>query len=306
MVGNDGSSVRLSVVIAACNAADVIEACLSALERQQSQAVEVIVADASRDGTADVITDRFPWVRLLRGADGCSVPVLRGQAIKEARGDIIAVLDPYSVVAPDWVERVVSAHATTASLAIGGAVDLHAPKTRSLAGWALYFNEYGLFMPPIVNGETWIVPGSNVSYKRAALYEGEQPRHDVFWKTFVNQEIERSGSPLWLAADVRVSLNKPIPFGDFLRTRYHHGRCFAGMRAQDASWAMRATYAVATAGLPLLLLWRWTRGFWPKGRHRMRFIATLPMQLALFTMWAIGEASGALWGVGRSCDELSY
>ena len=35
-------------------------------------------------------------------------------------------------------------------------------------------------------GVTTIVPGCNVSYKRAALFEGDRPRFDVFWKTFVH------------------------------------------------------------------------------------------------------------------------
>lgn len=304
---DDASDIRLSVVIAACEAANVMEECLAALEGQQrAGGVEVIVADSSTDGTADLVSRRFPWVRLLHFDDPLAIPVLRGHAIEHARGTIIAVLDPYSVAAPDWVERVLAAHAAQPNLVIGGAVDLHAPQARSLREWALYFNEYGLFMPPVTEGRTWIVAGNNLSYKRAALFDGVHPRYPVFWKTFVNQEIERGGSPLWLAPQVRVALNKPIAFGDFLRTRYHHGRCFAGMRARDARWPTRLGYAAATLVLPGLLLWRWTRGFWPKRRHRLRFAVTLPLQLALFVVWAAGEASGAVCGAGRSCERLSY
>ena len=150
------------------------------------------------------------------------------------------------------------------------------------------------------------MPGSNVSYKRAALFDGPVPRYPVFWKTFVNWDIERAGSPLWLADDVVVELNKPIPFNDFLYTRYFHGRCFAGMRLEHAGPGTRIVRAASTIAVPLLLAVRWTRGFWPKRRHRLRFALTLPGQLALSVVWAWGEACGYLRGGGRSCEHLFY
>lgn len=295
------------MVIATHDAAAVIDTCLSALERQcHAPDTEVIVADSSSDGTADAIRTRYPWVRLLHFDAPLTTPYLRGHGIASSRGAVIAILDPFSVAAPDWAERVRAAHAAVPNLAIGGAVGLHQPEVQTWSAWTIYFNEYGLFMPPIRTGPTWIVPGSNVTYKRIALFAGPVPRYPVFWKTFVNWEIEQSGSPLWLADDVRVDLNKPIPFRDFLHTRYFHGRCFGGMRLANAGLSTRMLRAASTLAVPTLLAWRWTRGFWPKRRHRLRFALTLPGQLALFTVWAWGEACGYLKGAGRSCDRLFY
>src|SRR5262245_38924557 len=88
----------LSVIIAAHNAAAVIVDCLSALARQpHEQEFEIIVADSSTDGTDAVIRSRFSNVRLLHVPERIGVPQLRGLAIAEARGDIIAVIDPFSV-----------------------------------------------------------------------------------------------------------------------------------------------------------------------------------------------------------------
>lgn len=299
--------VRLSVVIAAHNACAVIEACLLALEPQAlTVPLEVIVADSSTDGTAELVRRRFPWVRLMHFERPLAVPALRGRGIGTARGTIVAILDPYSVAAADWAECVLNAHARRDNLVIGGSVDLYHPHSCSWATWAVYLNEYGLFMPPVVQGKTWIVPGSNLSYKRAALFDGSAPRYPVFWKTYVNWEIERAGSALWLDPDIRVELNKPIAFGDFLRTRYHHGRCFAGMRLENASTATRVLRAGSTVLIPMLQLWRWSRGFWTKRRRRWQFVLTLPAQAALFTVWAWGEACGYLRGSGRCCEQLYY
>jgi len=299
--------VQLSVVIAAHNASDVIAACLSALAPQSGHvALEVIVADSSTDATAAIVATQFPWVRLLHSDEPQTIPALRGRGIAAAEGAVIAILDPFSVAAPDWATQVVNAHARQHHLVAGGSVDLYRAASASYATWALYLNEYGLFMSPVVRGATWILPGSNLSYKRAALFDGLTPRYPVFWKTEANRVIEGGGSDLWLEPDVRVELNKPIPFGDFLRTRYHHGRCFAGMRVDGATWTTRAARAVSALLVPVVLMGRWTRGFWPKRTGRMRFVASMPAQLALFSVWAWGEACGYLRGTGRSCGQLFY
>ncbi len=299
--------IWLSVVIGSHNASAVIEACLAALAPQVSaQRMEVIVADSSTDDTAERIRAGFPWVHLLHFEQPLSVPALRGRGIEVARGEIIALLDPYSVAAPDWAERMLHAHDGNDHLAIGGSVGLYRPESRSWGAWALYFNEYGLFMPPVQQGETWIVPGSNVSYKRRALFDGARPRYPVFWKTFVSWEIERQGSPLWLAGDVRVDLNKPIAFSDFLRTRYDHGRCFAAQRVHESGRAARLWRAASAMAVPPLLVWRWTRGFWPKRRHRLDYLLTLPAQFLLFTVWSWGEVCGYARGTGGCCNRLYY
>ena len=297
----------LSIVIAAHDAASVIETCLTALEPQSRlPQVEVIVADSSTDATPAIVAGRFPWVRLLHFDAPLTVPALRGRGIAAAEGEVIAILDPYSVAAPDWAARVMTAHAEQPHPVIGGSVGLYRAPACSHSMWTLYLNEYGLFMPPTVRGETWIVPGSNVAYKRAALFDGSTPKYPVFWKTFANQDIEHAGSPLWLEPAMHVDLNKPIPLGDYLRTRYHHGRCFAGMRVRHASAAVKLMRALSTPAVPAVLMWRWTRGFWPKGRGRARFVATVPAQIVLFSVWAWGEAWGYLRGSGRTCDQLFY
>jgi glycosyltransferase involved in cell wall biosynthesis len=297
----------LSVVIGSHDAAAVIDTCLEALESQRRGGeVEVIVSDSSTDGTPDRIRGRFPWVRLIHHDEPVALAGLRGRGIAAANGDLIAILDPYSVASSDWADQVIETHRRQSHPIIGGSVGLHRAETRSLAEWTLYFNEYALFLPPVVRGETWIVPGSNVVYKRRVLFDGNRPRYPIFWKTFANWDIERAGSPLWLEPAVHVDLNKPIPLGSFLRTRYDHGRCFAGIRVRDRGWPTRVLRVLSTPLVPPLLMWRWTRGYWPKRRYRGRFLLTVPAQLTLSAVWAWGEAWGYARGSGRCCDHIFY
>lgn len=296
----------VSVVIAACNASSTIAACLEALEGQpERERLEVIVADSSTDGTEAIVRQRFPWVRLLHFDTSLGVAQLRGRAWVEARSRIVAVIDPFSIVREDWLSELLRVHRERPNPVIGGAVELALADRQSLTAWTLFISEYGMFMPPVKAGPAPILPGSNISYKRSVLKDEERFGRDGFWKTFVNRELGLR-EPLWLAPSVVVRLHKPIPFRSFLRSRYHHGRCFAGMRVADKGWPERLLRAVSAPLLPAVLWLRWLGVYWPKGRYRFQFVATTPGQWLLFIAWAWGELGGYLFGRGKSCDRLFY
>ena len=63
--------LALSVVIGAHNAAHVIDECLSALEAQDGRSdAEIILADCSTDGTAEIVRTRFPSVQVTWSQEG--------------------------------------------------------------------------------------------------------------------------------------------------------------------------------------------------------------------------------------------
>lgn len=300
-------NVTTSVIIASNNAETVIVECLSRLLQQAEHSkLEIIVADGSNDTTAQLVAAQFPTVKLLRFEHPTTLPVLRGSAIAMATGQIIALLDPYSMVNPEWLQQVSMAHTEHAQSAIGGAVDLYRADEQGILAWAQYFNEYGMFMSPVEEGLIEILPGCNISYKRELLFDGDRPRFKEFWKTFVQAGLEKSGSGLWQTHGIRVDLWKPVGFGSFLITRFSHGRCYAAMRCAGSSRAARFLRLLTTPFLPFVLQYRWTRRFWPKHRNRGRFILSLPIQLILFASWSLGEVAGYLGGAGDSCRKLYY
>ena len=306
-MNGETSNRRLSVVIAAHNAEGVIAACLSALLQQIDPLLdEIIVADSSEDGTPQIVKETSTAARLIHFDEPLTLPQLRGCAIAASNGEIIAILDPYSIVEAGWVDAVLQAHREHVNPVIGGAVDLYQQEKQNLLAWAQYINEYGMFMSPVPEGEIEILPGSNLSYKRHILFDGMKPRYPEFWKTFINWDTESAGSALWQATAVRVWLWKPIPFRDFLRTRRDHGRCFAGMRSERAPRSERFLRAASTPLLPFLFLLRWGRRYWARRRHRREFLLTLPLQFLLFGNWALGEFQGYCFGPGRSCQQLFY
>jgi glycosyltransferase involved in cell wall biosynthesis len=295
------------VVIASHNAKPVIAVCLSALASQlDPQLDEIIVADSSDDGTEKAAREALPGLRLLHFDAPLTLPQLRGHGIAAAGGEIIAILDPYSIASPGWSAALLQAHREHPHPVIGGTVDLYDEERQGLLAWAQYINEYGMFMSPAATGEIEILPGSNISYKRSVLFDGPAPRFTEFWKTFVNWEAETAGLRLWLAPAVHVRLWKPIPFGDFLRTRRDHGRCFGALRSQHATRFERLLRAASTPLLPWLFLQRWGRRYLARKRRRREFLLTLPLQLLLFAQWALGEFAGYCFGPSRSCQNLFY
>jgi glycosyltransferase involved in cell wall biosynthesis len=294
-------------VIATHNAKQVIATCLVALGQQiNPQLDEIIIADSSDDGTPEAIRAALPAGKLIHFDEPFTIPQLRGRGIAASTGEIIAILDPYSIVGSEWVDEVLKAHREHPNPVIGGTVDLYQENEQSLLSWALYINEYGMFMSPAPEGAIEILPGSNISYKRHVLFDGNIPRYPEFWKTFINWNTETTGSALWLAPTIQVRLWKPISFSDFLHSRRDHGRCFAAMRSEPASKVERFLRAASTPLLPFVFLQRWARRYWTRRRHRREFILTLPLQFLLFGNWAVGEFAGYSFGAGGSCKKLFY
>jgi glycosyltransferase involved in cell wall biosynthesis len=300
-------NMTCSVIIACNNAETVIVECLSRLMQQGEQSnLEIIVADGSNDTTAQLVEAQFPTVKLLRFKHPSTLPVLRGSAIALATGQIIALLDPYTMVSPDWLKQVIREHTEHTHAAIGGAVNLYHADDQGIFAWAQYFNEYGMFMSPVEEDVIEILPGCNISYKRELLFDGDKPRFEEFWKTFVHAGLEESGGVLWQTPRIHVELWKPIGFVSFLMTRFSHGRCYAAMRCADSTPAARFLRFLTTPLVPFVLQYRWTRRIWPKHRYRARYILSLPIQFILFTFWSVGEFAGYLTGAGNSCRKLYY
>ncbi len=298
--------ITASVVVAGNGDEAPWRRCLEALTAQIGPQAEVIVAVGAAPLAAKLVERDFPQIRVISRTDRQPLQTLRAAALAEARGRVIALLDCFSIVEPAWLATMLAAHERMERPAIGGAVDLADADQAGLARWALYINEYGMFMPPFEEGETPLLPGCNLSYKRHALFDGDRPRNPEFWKTFVNEDLRDSSTGLWVEPAAVVRLDKPIAFTDYWLTRFDHGRCYGGMRGSGMPGWERLARAAATPVLPFILLARWARRYWSRGRRRSKLLLTLPLQLLLFGSWAVGEGAGYFFGSGGACRKLFY
>lgn len=97
----------VSVIIVNWNTLDLTRACLASVRTHlASVAHEVIVVDnASRDGSADMIADEFPEVRLIRNDKNLGFGVANNQAMEQARGHWFMLLNSDTELIDDSVAR---------------------------------------------------------------------------------------------------------------------------------------------------------------------------------------------------------
>lgn len=106
--------MQLSVIIPVYNGERFLPACLAALAAEQARtpalAVEIVAVDnASPDGAAQLIEQRYPHVRLLRNATNLGFAGGCNQGLAAATGDLLVLLNQDATVQPGWLAALVQA-----------------------------------------------------------------------------------------------------------------------------------------------------------------------------------------------------
>ncbi len=98
--GGAGAATRLSVCVVSFNTRDYLRDCLnSVFEQTPGVALEVIVVDnASSDGSAEMVAREFPRVRLIANRENRRFAIGNNQALREARGEYLLLLNSDTVV----------------------------------------------------------------------------------------------------------------------------------------------------------------------------------------------------------------
>jgi GT2 family glycosyltransferase len=97
----------LSVVILNYNTREHLRACLASLAAEVSRSAveaEIFVVDnASTDGSADMVSTDFPWVRVVRSPLNGGFAYGNNLALSRARGEAILLLNPDTTLAPGTI-----------------------------------------------------------------------------------------------------------------------------------------------------------------------------------------------------------
>ena len=112
----------LDIVIVSYNARADLEACLASLHAAppaRPHAI-VVVDNASRDGSADAVAERWPAVRLIRNPANVGFAAANNIGVRASSGDLVLLLNSDTVVPAGAIDRLTAALESHPRAAIAG------------------------------------------------------------------------------------------------------------------------------------------------------------------------------------------
>ena len=256
----------------------------------------VIVApdDASATASAEFVRP-FGSTREI----GVGAIVNRGRAaaagVRAARGAVVALSENHCFPEPDWVERVMAAHAVPGRVGVGPAV-LNANPERALSRVA-HAAGYGMYLVDHPAGPREELALHNSSFLREAVTPYEERLEDLLgderhlWRT-----LGDGGAELWFDPSVRKRHINEATWELVLGLAWCGGRRYAGVRSRDWPFLRRFVYGVASLLITLPVfrnVWRLLSVAERKGGVGLRTAAAaIPFALSQ----ALGEGAAYAFG----------
>ena len=116
------STPDVSVVVVSYNTSDLLRDCLQTLKREAGDIIyETLVVDnASRDGSADMVQQEFPEVRLVRSPVNLGFAAANNRAFHLAQGRYIVLLNSDAFMRPGALSKAVEHMEKNPDVGLGG------------------------------------------------------------------------------------------------------------------------------------------------------------------------------------------
>lgn len=198
----------ISVVIVNWNTRDFLEKCLESLAQDRDLLDVIVIDNASSDGSANLVRERFPWVRLLAETANHGYAKGNNLGFRASKGEFVLTLNSDTVVPLGLIPEAAERLATLPEIGIG-AVRLVEPSGRtqkSVRGWPSVIGIAGdiLGLSKKLPGSAWDsyrmngfdydltqdAPqpmGTFLLFKREALESLELPEFDEQFPIFFNE-----------------------------------------------------------------------------------------------------------------------
>jgi hypothetical protein len=297
---------RVSVVIGRVSTEDdrrILETLQSLDEHQGEHQCEVLLADRIQDAVSDEVARRYPQVKLIACARETTLPMMRTLAFDASRAGIVAVTEDHCVPAKGWLAQIEAAYdADPALQALGGCVENGVVETGF--DWATFLCEYSFFSPPVAEGETSVLPGMNIAYRRSALEGVPRDRlTEGFWETTVHPLILAAGGRLLSRNAMKMYHCKKFTRPLFYAQRFIYSRYYAGLRFPRHKLGARLFATLASIALPPVLLMRMIKAAKAKGLNT-ELNRALPDLMVLVVVWSLGEMWGYISGPGNALAQI--
>lgn len=106
---NDSQSMKLSIIIINWNTCQLLDDCLASINNSSLDVdFEIYVVDnSSIDGSQEMVLDNYPQVNLISNSINPGFAKANNQAIKQAQGEYILLLNPDTVVGHDAISGLI-------------------------------------------------------------------------------------------------------------------------------------------------------------------------------------------------------
>jgi GT2 family glycosyltransferase len=275
--------------------------CLASLVAQGlGERLEVVLVDLEPEEAAPVPGAEGPGVRVLRLARGTTFADARARGVAEANGPVVAFLEEHTAVRPGWADAVLAAYGDPGVSGVGwGIVGANPGVGRADVVGLL---SYGLFEPPLPDGDTRLLPGHNASFRRDVLRSyGEELSRLLACDLVFHERMLREGHRFVFAKGAVMEHLNETKYSSIAEGVELFYRIYAPLRAKDGRWGpgRRALYVLATPVIPLYSLWLAVRRCWRSRPGQARLLLrNAPFVYAVQLRAAWGQALGLLFGPG--------
>jgi len=297
---NAASTPALSVVLATPGDYETIRLIIGFLCAQTvADRLELVIVVPSEISLRGDELEGFFDVRVLSTGTFVSHGKANAEGVRASRAPVVVMAEDHAFPNPDWADVLIKAHERNWA-AVGPAVRNGNPRTRISRASILI--DYGPWIEPVAGGEVDFLPGHNTSYKRSLLLEyGADLDTMMEAETILHWNLRAAGHRLCLEPRARIAHLNFARLGAFTHNHFNGGRIFATTRARHQHWSAlhRWLFAVGTPLVPLVRLWRIVRND-PRAA-----LPVLPTLVYGFTVDALGQFCGCLFGAGDAREKLS-
>jgi Glycosyl transferase family 2 len=138
---------RVAVVVASIDARGTVGACVDRFAEEVRGRGEIVLVDASRDGTADLVERSRPGVRVIRESWGALGPELWRVGLRATDAPLVALSTAAMIPARGWLDAMLARLEETGASAVGGPIEPAAGL--SATDGAVYLLRYVNYLRPL-------------------------------------------------------------------------------------------------------------------------------------------------------------